>query len=184
MIGYLDPQLHNIRDAVWLSFIWIVISYDNHVPELMVQVLERPPKSWWSAFEERGTAVTKVKEAGQYSLVDQVSEIGAEDEPPLRGEAPTRPCMEPPGTGPSSEEVCCLAGLLQRTLNYMPEKRLPIEGILRHKMVHWGFPNEIDDKRTVRNISQIDGMRAKWRHIQVWIYVMSNVLTMRRIFVP
>lgn len=101
--------------------------------EETVRILGKPPESWWSAFEERGNAVTKVEGPSQDSLVDQVGDIGAEDEPPLRGEAPTRPWIEPPGTRPSPEEVRCLAGLLQRTPSYKPEERLPVEGILKHR---------------------------------------------------
>ena len=106
---------------------------DSHVLEQIVRTLGKPPESLCAAFEKRGTAVTNVKGAGRYSLVDQVSEVGAEDEPPLRGEAPTRPWMEAPDTRPSSEEVRCLAGLLQRIFSYMPEERLPIERTLKHK---------------------------------------------------
>lgn len=101
--------------------------------EQIVRTLGKPPESLCAAFEERGIAVKIEKGAGRYSLVDQVSEVGAEDEPPLRGEAPTRPWMEAPDTRPSSEKVRCLAGLLQRIFSYMPEERLPIERILKHR---------------------------------------------------
>lgn len=67
------------------------LGYDSHVLEEMVRILGKPPESWWSAFDERGIAVTKVEGPSQHSLVDQVGDIGAEDEPPLKGEAPTRP---------------------------------------------------------------------------------------------
>lgn len=52
------------------------LGYDSHVLEEMVQILGEPPKSLSTVFEDQGTAVTKVEGTGQYSLVDQVSEIG------------------------------------------------------------------------------------------------------------
>lgn len=109
------------------------LGYDNYVLEEILRILGKPPEAMCTAFEERGTAVTKGDGVGQSSLGDQISEIGADEEPPLRGEAPARPWKEPPGTRPSFEEVSCLAGLLQRTLNYTPEERLPIEGFLKHR---------------------------------------------------
>ena len=130
-IWALSCTVFEMRSGFPLFESWL--GYDSHVLEGMVRILGKPPEPLYSAFEERGTAVTSVADAGQYSLLDQVNEIGVDDEPPLRGEAATRPWLEPPGTRPSAEEVRCLAGLLQRTLTYTPEERSPIEEILKHR---------------------------------------------------
>lgn len=123
--------MFEIRSGFPLFESWL--GYDSHVLDEMLRILGKPPKSLCTPFQERGTAVTKLEEAGQGSLLDQVSEIGADDEPPMEGEAPKRPWVEPPGTRPTADEVRCLAGLLQRTLNYTPEERLPIEEVLKHR---------------------------------------------------
>ena len=147
---YASPELLLKKQASKWSDIWALsctmfemrsgfplfesgLGFDSHVLEEMVRILGKPPESLCATFEERGTAVMEVEETGQYSLIDQVSEIGADDEPPLRGEAPTRSWVEPPGIRPSNEEVHCLAGLLQRTLSYTAEERIPIEEILEHR---------------------------------------------------
>ena len=105
----------------------------------ILRILGKPSESLCTAFEKRGIAVTKLEEADQGSLLDQVSEIGADDEPPMEGEAFTRAWLEPPGIRPTVEEVCCLTGLLQRTLHYTPDERLPIKEILKHTWVNEDF---------------------------------------------
>ena len=130
-IWALSCTMFEIRSGFPLFESWL--GYDSHVLDEMLRILGKPPKSLCTPFQERGTAVTKLEEAGQGSLLDQVSEIGADDEPPMEGEAPKRPWVEPPGTRPTADEVRCLAGLLQRTLNYTPEERLPIEEVLKHR---------------------------------------------------
>ena len=51
----------------------------------------------------------------------------------LSDKPPTKPWMEYLGTRPSPEEIRCFADLLQTTLKYMPEERLPIEMGLKHR---------------------------------------------------
>lgn len=51
------------------------LGYDSHVLEEIVRTLGKLPESCWSTFERRCNAVTKVDRPGDYTFLDQVSEI-------------------------------------------------------------------------------------------------------------
>ena len=150
-VSYRSPELILEGKATRWSDIWALsctmfemrsgfplfesfIGSPSEVLQEMVRILGAPPKLWWPSFEKHEIDVQNDISSGSL-LGEQIREIGMNDEvsstngteTPL----PRRPIsnfvLEPSGTKVPEDEANALAGLLQRTLNYTPEERLPAE---------------------------------------------------------
>ncbi|MCJ1260021.1 hypothetical protein MMC24_007861 [Lignoscripta atroalba] len=117
------------------------VGSSSEVLQEMVRILGTPPKPWWPSLEQHDIYI-KQNEASRGSLLgERVREIGMNDEVSsmhgtrslLSRPPASDPIIESPGTKIPEDEANSLAGLLQRTLAYPPEKRLPAHAIVKHR---------------------------------------------------
>lgn len=107
----------------------------------MIQILGTPPNPWWPSLQRHGINVGHYEASSGSLLSERIRQIGMNDEIPSRdgtetplSEPPTSDLIiEPPSTKVSEEETSALTGLLQRTLQYTPEARLPVEMTIKHR---------------------------------------------------
>jgi len=103
----------------------------------MVRILGMPPEPSCSLWEKRGIAIADHAQLDGSTLDDRIREIGMYDEESSihNGDfASPNHCtlLEPSGRRIARDEESDLAGLLQRTLDYAPEKRLSAEKVANH----------------------------------------------------
>jgi len=158
-LAYCSPEaLFDNRASVW-SDIWALgctvfeiragsqlfssfLGGPDEVIRQMMQTLGKLPEPWWSAWEQRSayfdengrpksTWENDIPLAVEYPLVEQIRDIGAEDEVD-EDESPVETIMEAPGTRLSEAEVFTLEDLMHGTVAYIPEQRMPADKAAIH----------------------------------------------------
>ncbi|KAL9597210.1 MAG: hypothetical protein Q9219_005297 [cf. Caloplaca sp. 3 TL-2023] len=156
-VSYRSPELILKRKASMWSDVWALsctmfelrsgfplfesfLNSTQQVLEQILKILGPPPDELWASLKPYDIHQVQFETSGSSLLTEQVSSIGQDDEEPLGDgtslwltELPTFNLLENTGTRISKDEINALAGLLQRTLQFHPEERLPVAALLRHK---------------------------------------------------
>ena len=155
LVSYCSPELIlEGRASIW-SDVWALSctmfqmrsgfplfeSFSNssyQILQEMVEILGTPPKALWPSLERNDIQIVE-NEMSRRSLSEQIRIIGKYDEtPPMHGneiplseQSASDSLIEPSGVKVSEDEVNSMTCLLQWTLDYEPERRLPADMIVR-----------------------------------------------------
>lgn len=113
----------------------------SEVLQEIIQILGMPPNPWWPSLKQHNIHVGRNEASSGSLLSERIRQIGVNDEMPSRdgtetplSELPTSDLlMEPSGTKIPEDEANALTDLLQKTLHYTPEARLPADITIRHR---------------------------------------------------
>ena len=113
----------------------------SEVLQEMTQILGTPPNQWWPSLKQHDVYVGQNQASSGSLLRERIRQIGMNDEIPSRDgtetpltELPTSDILiEPSGTKVSEDEANALTDLLQKTLHYTPEARLPVDVTIKHR---------------------------------------------------
>ncbi len=113
----------------------------SEVLQEMVRILGPPPEPWLPLLKQRDILDDQNNASHRSLLSERIAEISMNDEPafendtetPLSTQPRSELLIEPSGTKIPEQEANELAFLLQKTLKYTPEERLPADVIAKHR---------------------------------------------------